>query len=113
MADQDGYHDFCRCLGVAVRPGQVYRAPAYVEQWEEQYKSITREVGTDPRAVVKAWEALLDDDHQDLVAASSQKYDDEAYLRMTPDEKKKERARRRREAAKKKHKSSVKAGTPA
>lgn len=54
----DEYHDCCRCLAVAVRPGQVYRPPSYVQQWEEQYQSITREVGTNPDAVVAAWDKL-------------------------------------------------------
>ncbi|UMO76128.1 hypothetical protein SEA_AMOK_5 [Gordonia phage Amok] len=55
----DKYHDCCRCLAVAVRPGQVYRPPSYVERWEEEYQSITREVGTDnPDAIVAAWDQL-------------------------------------------------------
>jgi hypothetical protein len=32
----DRYHDNCRCLAVPVRPGKVYRPPAYVQKWEEE-----------------------------------------------------------------------------
>ncbi|WKW85072.1 hypothetical protein SEA_HORSERADISH_7 [Gordonia phage Horseradish] len=52
------YHDCCRCLAVAVRPGQVYRPPSYVQKWEDEYVSITREVGTNPDAVIAAWDKL-------------------------------------------------------
>lgn len=31
------FHDNCHCTAVAVRPGQVYEPPAYVEQWNEDY----------------------------------------------------------------------------
>ncbi|ADX42590.1 hypothetical protein [Gordonia phage GTE2] len=54
----DKYHDCCRCLAVAVRPGQVYRPPSYTQKWEEEYVSITREVGTNPDAVIAAWDKL-------------------------------------------------------
>lgn len=54
----DKYHDCCRCLAVAVRPGQVYRPPSYTQKWEEEYVSITREVGTNPDAVIAAWNKL-------------------------------------------------------
>ncbi|QZD97716.1 hypothetical protein SEA_VINE_7 [Gordonia phage Vine] len=54
---EDGhkYHDRCRCLAVAVRPGQVYRPPSYVDQWEKEYQEITKEVGTNPDKIVAAW----------------------------------------------------------
>lgn len=52
------YHDKCRCLAVAVRPGQTYSPPSYIKQWEEEYKGITREVGTDPNAIAKRWQEL-------------------------------------------------------
>lgn len=52
------YHDCCRCLAVAVRPGQVYRPPSYAQKWEDEYVSLTREVGTNPDAVVAAWDKL-------------------------------------------------------
>lgn len=31
------YHDHCHCVAVAVRPGDTYEPPAYVEQWSEDY----------------------------------------------------------------------------
>ena len=31
------YHDHCRCLAVAVRPGKSYDPPSYVEDWQAEY----------------------------------------------------------------------------
>ena len=56
------YHDHCRCLAVAVRPNEVWHPPAYVQQWEEQYKEVTRRVGTsNPQAITNAWKQALAD----------------------------------------------------
>ncbi|MEU2002062.1 hypothetical protein ACH47B_13320 [Rhodococcus sp. NPDC019627] len=33
----DRFHDNCRCMAVCVRPGEVYEAPSYVDDWEKQY----------------------------------------------------------------------------
>lgn len=38
----DRYHDNCRCIAVAVRPGQVYEPPDYVQQWEKDYAEASR-----------------------------------------------------------------------
>lgn len=38
----DRYHDHCRCMAVAVRPGHSYEPPPYVEQWEQQYIDAVR-----------------------------------------------------------------------
>ncbi|BBZ57958.1 VG15 protein [Mycolicibacterium phocaicum] len=38
----DRYHDNCRCIAVAVRPGQVYDPPDYVQQWEKDYAEASR-----------------------------------------------------------------------
>ncbi|NIL86524.1 hypothetical protein RhoFasGS6_03928 [Rhodococcus fascians] len=39
------FHDNCKCLAVAVRPGQKYEPPSYVDQWEEQYIEASRAGG--------------------------------------------------------------------
>ncbi len=31
------YHDWCRCIAVAIRPGGSYEPPPYVEQWDKEY----------------------------------------------------------------------------
>lgn len=31
------YHDHCHCVAVEVRPGETYRPPAYVQQWQDDY----------------------------------------------------------------------------
>lgn len=36
------YHDNCRCMAVAVRPGQSYEPPPYVEKWEQEYVDAVR-----------------------------------------------------------------------
>ena len=53
------YHDNCHCLAVAVRPGKLYKPPAYVQQWNEEYKAITRAVGINPAAVSSEWNKRL------------------------------------------------------
>ncbi|OZE81932.1 hypothetical protein CH304_12845 [Rhodococcus sp. 15-649-1-2] len=58
---RDKYHDHCRCTAVAVRPGQVYTPPDYVEQWEEQYQQAVRAT-SDGRAInVQAVLAKMDE----------------------------------------------------
>lgn len=53
------YHDKCRCLAVAVRPGTVYTPPAFTQQWEEDYKRISKDVGTNPDKVIEVWRKEL------------------------------------------------------
>lgn len=36
------YHDNCRCMAVAVRPGKSYEPPPYVEKWEQEYVEAVR-----------------------------------------------------------------------
>lgn len=38
----DRYHDNCKCLAVAVRPGQDWEPPPYVLQWDEDYIAATQ-----------------------------------------------------------------------
>lgn len=38
----DRYHDHCHCMAVAVRPGQNYQPPSYVEKWEQEYIDAVR-----------------------------------------------------------------------
>ncbi|QCW22011.1 MuF-like minor capsid protein [Gordonia phage Yakult] len=55
----DRYHDDCRCLAVAVRPGKRFTPPGYTAQWNDEYKQLTQEVGTDPNAIAKAWDLKI------------------------------------------------------
>ncbi|BAH32981.1 EndoU domain-containing protein [Rhodococcus erythropolis] len=36
------YHDHCHCMAVMVRPGATYEPPAYVEEWEKEYRDAVR-----------------------------------------------------------------------
>lgn len=36
------YHDHCHCMAVMVRPGATYKPPAYVEEWEKEYRDAVR-----------------------------------------------------------------------
>lgn len=46
-ADGGGrYHDHCHCMAVMVRPGATYEPPAYVEEWEKEYRDA---VGATPK----------------------------------------------------------------
>lgn len=55
------YHDHCRCLAVAVRPGQSYSPPSYAQDWEQQYiDARKRATSGDPKAITRAWEEMLD-----------------------------------------------------
>ncbi len=57
------YHRNCRCMAVAVRAGDTYEPPAYVQQWEQDYQAarkqakaegLTNERGVpDPAAIAK------------------------------------------------------------
>lgn len=38
----DKFHDHCHCTAIAVRPGQSYEPPDYVEQWEQDYNDAVR-----------------------------------------------------------------------
>ncbi|OZE92461.1 hypothetical protein CH298_02695 [Rhodococcoides fascians] len=38
----DRFHDNCKCIAVAVRPGTNYEPPSYVQQWDEQYIEASR-----------------------------------------------------------------------
>lgn len=40
----DRFHDHCRCMAVPVRPGETYKPPPYVEDWQQQYVDATRMV---------------------------------------------------------------------
>lgn len=53
-------HDHCKCMAVAVRPGQDWTPPGYVEEWERQYKTAAASVSGPLTAnkVVAAWRQL-------------------------------------------------------
>lgn len=36
------YHDHCRCVAVAIRPGDSYEPPDYVAEWNQEYKDAAR-----------------------------------------------------------------------
>ncbi|AWY05189.1 MuF-like minor capsid protein [Gordonia phage Margaret] len=55
----DRYHDDCRCLAAAVRPGKRFTPPSYTAQWNDEYEQLTREVGTDPNAIARAWDLKI------------------------------------------------------
>lgn len=38
----DKFHDHCHCTAIAVRPGQSYEPPDYVEQWEQDYNDAVK-----------------------------------------------------------------------
>lgn len=38
------YHDHCRCMAVPIRPGERYKPPPYVEEWQQQYITASRQV---------------------------------------------------------------------
>lgn len=46
-------HDHCHCLAVADRDGK-YEPPAYVEQWERDYRQARRDGHTDARSIAAA-----------------------------------------------------------
>lgn len=46
----DRYHDHCRCLATPVRPGDSYSPPAYVEEWDQQYRDAVRAARAQMRA---------------------------------------------------------------
>ena len=60
----DKFHDNCHCVAVAVRPGQAYEPPAYVERWEQDYQDAWDKVpnGTsyDNNGVLKAVVSQMD-----------------------------------------------------
>jgi hypothetical protein len=37
------YHDNCHCIAVPVRPGDAYRPPDYVDQWQRDYEAARRD----------------------------------------------------------------------
>lgn len=47
----DKFHDHCKCIAVAVRPGTAYEPPSYVQQWDEQYIEASRG-GGDTKAIL-------------------------------------------------------------
>ncbi|MFI1913474.1 hypothetical protein [Nocardia sp. NPDC020380] len=54
------FHDNCRCMAVPVRPGGKYEPPAYVEQWEDEYKAARAAADSgDPNAILSAWRRNL------------------------------------------------------
>lgn len=48
------YHDHCHCTVVAVRPGQSYNPPAYVQQWQQDYEKAHAEHGSNLAAIANA-----------------------------------------------------------
>lgn len=53
-------HDHCKCLALPIRDG-VYEAPAYVQQWEDDYKKAFSKFGSDPKAIAKAMDSRTPD----------------------------------------------------
>ncbi|UVK62921.1 capsid maturation protease [Gordonia phage Hexbug] len=129
--DHERYHDDCRCLAVAVRPGRMYMPPSYAQDWERDYQELSREVGTDPKAIAAAWDKRIEGGDrsrilvavndplptEDLIIKVDDKgkliYDDEAYRQMSPEEKKRERARRRKLYKQQQQGGTTPAPTPA
>ena len=55
----DRYHDHCRCIAVAVRPGTSYEPPSYVEEWEAEYTRARKAAGgNDAKSILSAWRKL-------------------------------------------------------
>lgn len=52
------YHDNCKCMAVAQRPGTTYTAPSYVDKWSEEYKKISIEAGGDPAKIIQLMSAI-------------------------------------------------------
>lgn len=50
--DGNRYHDHCHCFATAIRPGQSYEPPAYVEKWNGDYKAAAKESG-DPKVIAR------------------------------------------------------------
>ncbi|MBM4607744.1 hypothetical protein GS416_00430 [Rhodococcus hoagii] len=50
--ENNRYHDHCRCMAVPVRPGRSYDPPAYVQQWDEQYRAASRATDGSTKAVL-------------------------------------------------------------
>lgn len=48
------YHDHCHCMVVAVRPGQYYNPPDYVQQWQKDYNAAHAEHGSNLAAIANA-----------------------------------------------------------
>ncbi|KZM68470.1 hypothetical protein [Nocardia terpenica] len=54
------YHDNCRCLAIAIRPGRSYEPPSYMQRWEEEYREARDVAGSgDPKAIMAAYRELL------------------------------------------------------
>ncbi|WP_462052401.1 ADP-ribosyltransferase [Rhodococcus sp. RS1C4] len=69
---RDQYYDHCRCTAVAVRPGQVYTPPDYVDQWEEQYQQAVRATADGGPIDTGAVLAKMDElEHPSIKAAAS------------------------------------------
>ncbi|AZS11760.1 capsid maturation protease [Gordonia phage Nina] len=54
--EHSAYHDHCRCVAAAIRPGQLYVPPDYFEEWQEQYQSLPKT--KDLRKLTRLWKAL-------------------------------------------------------
>jgi hypothetical protein len=53
------YHDHCRCVAIAVRAGTTYQAPAYMQEWEDQYLKARANAGSgNMTAIQAAWRQL-------------------------------------------------------
>lgn len=50
--DGHRYHDNCRCMAVAVRPGESYDPPSYVEKWSAEYKAAAEATNGSTNAVL-------------------------------------------------------------
>ncbi|MET8648418.1 hypothetical protein [Nocardia aurea] len=46
------YHDLCSCLPVAVRPGDKYEPPEYVDDWMTQYQEAAAHSNGSPKQIL-------------------------------------------------------------
>lgn len=52
------YHDECHCLPVAVRPGDTYEPPEYVDDWMAQYQEAAAMTDGSPKRVLSKMREL-------------------------------------------------------
>lgn len=56
-------HDHCKCMAVPVRPGETYKRPPYVNEWQDQYLEARKSSGSgDPKDILSAWGKALRSD---------------------------------------------------
>ena len=41
----DRFHDNCKCVAVAIRPGDTYEPPEFVAKWDKEYKAAAANGG--------------------------------------------------------------------